>query len=137
MFRIRYRVIYGDTDKMGVVYHSNYFRFFERARTEFMRKIDLPYGQVENMGVGFPLVECSCKYRRPIGYDELITIELFVDQLTRKRIDFSYKIYNEKGELSAEGTTIHLCVGRDGKTKKMPEELYRRLQNGIERLRSG
>jgi acyl-CoA thioesterase FadM len=57
-----YRVIYGDTDQMGVVYYANYLRWFEQGRSEFLRQIGLPYSIIEQQGFHFPVVEASCRY---------------------------------------------------------------------------
>ena len=57
-----YRVIYGDTDQMGVVYYANYLRWFESGRSELLRQIGLPYGKIEEQGFHFPVTEVSCRY---------------------------------------------------------------------------
>ena len=57
-----YRVIYGDTDQMGIVYYANYLRWFEKGRSEFLREIGLPYSIIEQQGFHFPVVEVSCRY---------------------------------------------------------------------------
>ena len=67
------RVIYADTDAMSVVYHSNYFKWFEVGRTELLRSIGFPYSRLEQEGVRLPVIECGCKVhqtggiRRPLG----------------------------------------------------------------------
>ena len=57
----RCRVIYGDTDTMGVAYHANYFRWFEMGRTELFRSLGMPYRQIEAKGFMLPILECQCK----------------------------------------------------------------------------
>ncbi|MBI2347921.1 MAG: acyl-CoA thioesterase, partial [Deltaproteobacteria bacterium] len=64
-----YRVIYGDTDQMGVVYYANYLRWFEIGRTELLRQIGMPYTAIEKKGLRFPVIEVSCRYYRPSRYD--------------------------------------------------------------------
>ena len=66
------RARYADTDKMGVVYHARYFVWFEAARTELLLAMGMPYRQLEARGIFLPVVEVSCRYRKPVEYDELI-----------------------------------------------------------------
>ncbi len=70
-----YRIIYGDTDQMGVVYYANYLKWFEMGRTEFLREIGVPYVSGEDTGLHFPVIEVSCRYYRPAHYDEGILID--------------------------------------------------------------
>ena len=69
------RVRYAETDQMGVVYHSNYFAFFEAARAEWIRELGMTYADMEKMGVVMPIVDVHCKYLRPARYDDLLTIK--------------------------------------------------------------
>jgi acyl-CoA thioester hydrolase len=73
--RSTYRVIYGDTDQMGVVYYANYLVFFERGRCELMRERGFDYAAFEREGYAFPVVDASCKYLAPARFDDLLTIE--------------------------------------------------------------
>ena len=70
-----YRVIYGDTDQMGVVYYANYLRWFESGRSEILRQIGLPDSTIESQGFDFPVVEVNCRYTQSARYDDLIKIE--------------------------------------------------------------
>src|SRR4051812_26555855 len=70
-----YRIIYGDTDQMGVAYYANYLRWFEIGRSELLRMIGLPYGTIEAQGFHFPVTEVTCRYAQSARYDDLIEIE--------------------------------------------------------------
>ena len=72
---VEHRVYYYDTDKMGVVYHSNYLKWMEVARTEFFRDI-LPYSTLEEMGVMLPVKTLNIEYFNSVKYDELIKIKI-------------------------------------------------------------
>jgi acyl-CoA thioester hydrolase len=89
-----YRVIYGDTDQMGVVYYANYLRWFESGRSEFLRQIGCPYTQIESRGYHFPVTELSCRYHKPVHYDDLITIETQLTLVRRATLNFRYKIFD-------------------------------------------
>src|SRR6185295_18830508 len=90
-----YRVIYGDTDQMGVVYYANYLRWFEKGRSEFLRQIGLPYSMIEQQGFNFPVVEVSCRYSQSARYDEVIQIETALVELSRASLFFDYRIVRE------------------------------------------
>lgn len=84
-----YRVIYGDTDQMGVVYYANYLRWFEKGRTEFLRQLGVPYTSIEDSGLYFPVAEVSCRYHRPARFDDVIIIETTLNALNRASLSFS------------------------------------------------
>ena len=127
-----YRVIYGDTDQMGVVYYANYLRWFERGRTELLRQVGLPYSSVEEKGLHLPVVEVSCRYLKPARYDDEIAIETTLTALSRVTLDFRYKILRKNdGQLLAEGTTRHACVDREGKATRIAPALENALKSAL------
>ncbi len=99
------RVWYCDTDQMGIVHHSNYIRYYEAARSDFMRSLGLSYGDVERQGLMMPILEVQSKYRRPAFYDEELTVTTILDELPSTRINFRYEIRNAKGDLLNSGMT--------------------------------
>lgn len=115
-----YRVIYGDTDQMGVVYHANYLRFFERGRCELMRALAFPYGKVEEAGVLLPVIDAQVSYKQPARFDDLVHIETTVGPITRVRVSFTYRLHREDGTLLATGTTVHACINAQGKPVRVP-----------------
>jgi acyl-CoA thioester hydrolase len=124
-----YRVIYGDTDQMGVVYYANYLRWFERGRCEFLRQVGLPYSDIEARGIHFPVVEAHCQYARPARYDDMIQIESRLKEVSRATLIFGYRIlrYGEDSPL-AVGSTKHACVDGTGKVLRIPADLVQTLQ---------
>jgi acyl-CoA thioester hydrolase len=123
--RVSYRVLYGDTDKMGVVYYANYLRWFERGRGEFLRQLGIPYISVEQRDIHFPVIEVSCRYFRSAQYDELITIETQLLSLTRATLSFSYRILCEtEPSLLAAGSTKHACINSQGRILRIPADLW-------------
>lgn len=105
-----YRIRYADTDQMGVVYYGNYARLYEIGRSEMIRDLDYTYRELEETGVFMPVAAIDAKYRRPLYYDELITIETSIKKMPQARMVFYHSIYNEKQELvhSAEVTLVFL-----------------------------
>jgi len=128
MISTRVRVIYGDSDQMGVVYYANYLRFFEAGRNEFIRAKGLRYRDFEDRyGLVLPVAEANVKYLSPARYDDLLTIEVTLAEARRASARFTYRIVREDGVLLATGHTVHACVDRGGKVKRMPPELVAAL----------
>ena len=125
----QFRVRYADTDKMGVVYHSNYIEYFEVARTESVRGLGFTYAMIEQMGVIMPVIEVHCKYIRPATYDELITVTANLHEMPEAhRITFHQEIYNEKKELLVKGhVVLYFMEARTLKRISMPEALRLKL----------
>lgn len=123
-----YRVIYGDTDQMGVVYYANYLRWFERGRSELLRQSRIPYVSIERRGIHFPVAEVSCRYFRSALYDDLITIETRLAALSRASLSFAYRIVRQgDGQVLASGSTKHACVNDHGRIIKIADDLARTL----------
>ncbi len=127
-FETKLRVIYGDTDQMGVVYYANYFRYFEAGRTEYFRSCGGTYLEMEKTGFGLPVVHASCDYRVSAKFDDVVVIKTWVDELRRASLTFAYEARREAdGVLLATGHTIHACVGERGKPVRLPEAVVRLL----------
>jgi acyl-CoA thioester hydrolase len=123
-----YRVIYGDTDQMGVVYYANYLRWFEKGRAEWLRQIGLPYGEIEQKGFHFPVAEVTCRYLHPSRYDEIVMIETELAELGRASLTFSYRIMRETDDvLLATGSTKHACIDHAGRMARIPKILEEAL----------
>lgn len=133
-----YRVIYGDTDAMKIVYNANYLRFFEIGRNEFLRDIGFPYTElVDRYDLQLPLAESAVQYRRPAQYDDMLEIRSMVKELKNASVVMGYEIYNrDTGVLLVTGTTKHAFV--DGNMK--PVALRKRcpeLKAAMERFLEG
>lgn len=125
-----YRVLYGDTDKWGVVYYGTYGRFLEMGRTEMIRQMGMPYAELEDQGIVMPVYSLESRYRNVIRYDELITIETTVKEAPSARMAFFTKIYNESGSLAHEAKVV--LVFLDTKTNRpvrAPEKLMKLLED--------
>ncbi len=123
---ITLRVRYGETDKMGVVYHANHFLYFESGRTEYLRRLGVAYRDLEARGVALVVVDCGARYRGNVGYDDLLTVRTRVTSLARVRIRFDYEVLLD-GRLLVEGHTTLACLDGQGKPRELPEEVSGRL----------
>ena len=131
-----YRVIYGDTDKMGVAYYANYLRWFEIGRTELLRAWQMPYSLLESQeGIWLPVSEVQCKYLAPARYDELIVIEAALDPDVKGSLKIDYRISSHDGQtLHATGHTRHAFLNSQGRVTRPPAFMRdlikrQRLQN--------
>ena len=124
------RVRYAETDQMGVVYHSNYFPWFETARAESIRQLGFTYADMEKMGIIMPVIDVQCRYLRPAVYDDLLTIKVILKELpVHHKIEFHHEVLNEKNELLAAGKIIlYFMEAKTMKRTTMPEELLLKLQ---------
>jgi acyl-CoA thioester hydrolase len=114
------RVIFGDTDQMGVVYYANYLRFFEGARAEYWRWLGRSYKDLEAAQIAMPVVEAHCKYKRPAQYEDLLAIETDVTEMRGASLRFTYLVRRD-GELLAEGYTRHAVIGPTGRPRPIPD----------------
>jgi acyl-CoA thioester hydrolase len=123
------RVRYAETDQMGVVYHGNFFQYFEVARAESIRQLGYTYADMEKMGVIMPVVEVQCRYLRPARYDDLLTVRVTLKELpVHHKIEFHQEVLNEAGDLLASGhVTLYFMDAKTQKRTVMPEQLRQQL----------
>jgi acyl-CoA thioester hydrolase len=125
------RVRYAETDQMGVVYHGNYFTWFEVGRVELCRKLGFEYKKMEEEDDSFIVVaEAYCRYKRPARFDDLLTVRTRVVGSQRRTVRFGYEVLNEAtGETIATGETVHVICDRQGRPRALPEK-YRKYFPG-------
>ena len=122
------RVRYKETDQMGVVYYSNYLVWFEVARTDFFREKGFIYNLLEKEDkIYLPVVEAHCRYKAPIKYDDLVTIETTLKEMSGKRLTFEYTV-KVKGKIKTKGYTKHVFVDKSGSPIKIPEKIVKAFQ---------
>lgn len=129
---VRHRVIYGDTDAMGVVYYGTYLRFLEIGRAELLRARGKSYREVEEQGYLFPVAEVKVRYTAPARYDDLLEIATRVGEVTRASVRFDYRITRAADGLAiAEGHTVHPCLSLETRRViRLPPELVTLLRGG-------
>ena len=124
------RVYYSDTDHGGVVYYSNYLKWFEIGRTEILRQLGLNYADFEKQGLIAPVVEVKCNYKGPAVYNDLIIIKTAINDIGNSSIKFNYEIINKKNnKLLAEGYTVNIFADKKTmKSVKIPDSLRKALE---------
>jgi acyl-CoA thioester hydrolase len=122
------RVLYGDTDQMGVVYYANYLRFFEGARAHFIRNQGLSYREIERRGILLPVLEASVRYLKSAKYDDMLVVQLSQTH-TRVKIRFEYRVHRQADDaVLALGHTVHVCVGPELRPTRAPDWLLQALE---------
>jgi acyl-CoA thioester hydrolase len=120
------RVRYAETDQMGVAHHSNHLIWFEAGRVDLCRHLGFEYKQMEIEDDSFIVVaEASCRYKRPVHFDDVLTVRTRVTQSQKRMIRFGYEIFNKMNELIATGETLHVICDRAGRPKSLPEKYKR------------
>jgi acyl-CoA thioester hydrolase len=143
------RILYADTDKMGIVYHASYFRYLELARVELVRAAGLPYTVMEAEGLALPLVEIGVGFASPGLYDDHISVLAALSLVTAVRVHFQYIVRVEPGDRVGLGPaagpvellraeTRHCCVRRDtGRPARLPALMFERLCAARDRSAAG
>lgn len=107
---LKIRVLYAHTDKMGVVYYGRYFEYFEAGRNEFLRRLGYPYSRIESQEIILPVIHAESNYFAPALYDDEIILTTMLMDVPTVKIKILYELRNSKGEILAEGNTIHSFV---------------------------
>ncbi|HWC16965.1 MAG TPA: thioesterase family protein [Terriglobales bacterium] len=120
---LQLRVRYAETDKMGVVYHANFFVWMEVGRVELMRSLGFEYKQMElEEDCHLPVVDARCRYKSPAYYDEQIIVRTELRNVRGSLIHFAYAILRQSdGTVLAEGETTHLVVNANMEKRTLPE----------------
>ncbi|MCF8054308.1 MAG: acyl-CoA thioesterase [Deltaproteobacteria bacterium] len=124
------RVIYADTDAMGIVYHTNYIKWFEIGRTEMLRSIGIIYAKMESFEFNLPLSKAFCRYLASARFDDVLLVETDIAEIKKASIRFVYCIWNDNmTKKYVEGYTLHACATRDGRLNRFPIEFSSKVED--------
>ena len=126
------KINYYETDKMAIVHHSNYIRFFEEARHDMMDKFDLNYRKMEDMGIIIPVMSVDCKYIVPLCFDDEVKIHTKIIKFDGIKMEIAYEIYRDD-VLCTTGHSGHCFLDKDMKPFRM-KRLYPDLYNKLKSL---
>jgi acyl-CoA thioester hydrolase len=125
----RLRVRYAETDQMGVVYHANYFVWFEVGRVELLRALGHTYRELEASGINLPVIHAECDYRRPARYDDELEVRTTGRLISAVRVEFRYVLVRlADHEVLATGRTEHVPLNRDGRPSRLGTALREALR---------
>ncbi len=121
------RVRYAETDQMGVVYHGNYFTWFEVGRVELCRALGFEYKKMESEDDSFiVVVDAHCRYKSPARFDDVLTVRTRIADSNRRMIQFGYEIFRHPAtEPIATGITKHVICDRQGRPRSLPEKYHK------------
>ncbi|NLK87603.1 MAG: acyl-CoA thioesterase [Clostridiaceae bacterium] len=132
----KFVVRYAETDQMGVVHHSNYAVWFEAGRTDFIRKMGMPYSMIEEKGAMLPLLELRCRFKGFARYEDVVVVRTRIKEYTGTRLVFHYEVARAGEErLLTEGETMHCWTNRELKPvniKKFMPELYDLIERSVQ-----
>ena len=124
------RVRYAETDAMGIVHHAVYPVWMELGRSDLLRELGQTYADWEKRGVMLSVAEIRVRYRAPARYDELVEVCTRLKEAGRRKVVFAYQVRRE-GMLLAEGESVHIVAGPDGRAHTMPEDLLRFVSRAL------
>ncbi|MGB1448231.1 MAG: acyl-CoA thioesterase [Flavobacteriaceae bacterium] len=99
-------VRYGETDQMGVVHHSNYLRYFEVARLEWLTQLGVSYQAMEEAGVMMPVIEAQINYKTPAKFEDALTIKIHLKEIPLVKMTFLYEVTNQHQEIVCTAKTV-------------------------------
>ena len=117
-----HKVQYYETDKMGITHHSNYIRWMEEARIDFLGKIGWDYAKLEEMGLVSPVLNVTCDYRKTTTFSDDISIEVSVSEFRGVKLFLSYEMKNDKGEVVCTAKSAHAFLDREGRPAKVKQD---------------
>ena len=122
------KVYYEDTDSGGVVYYANYLKFLERARTEALFSIGYSNNKIQEEFKSLIIVKsCNIEYKKSAYLEDELTIRSFVKSITKTSF-FMCQIITRNSEVIVEAQIHLVFVNKDGKPKKIPEQIYSKFK---------
>ena len=113
MYEYTRTVYYYETDKMGVVHHSNYIRWLEEARNSYFNDVNLAYTETENYGVMSPVTDISMKFIQFAKFGDSFTVRLKMTKYTGVRFRMTYTVFNQNGEELVHAESGHAFIGKN------------------------
>ena len=133
MYEYTRQVYYYETDKMGVVHHTNYLRWLEEARTNYFKEHDLAYEVTESYGLVSPVTDVDLKFKHPAKFGDSFIVRLSMIKYTGVRFRITYTIVNQNEEVLVEGETGHAIINAE--THK-PAPMNRTLPQKHEQMKA-
>lgn len=129
MSELTVQVRYNETDAQGRVYHSNYFVWYDMARTEYLREHGCSYKELEENGIYFVVAEASNKYLKSVEFDDVILIKTKLKDVKFVSVEFVYDVFNKRTmEKVSEGWTKLAVIDKNGKIIKIPVAVLEKIK---------
>ena len=112
----QHKVQYYETDQMGIVHHSNYIRWFEEARTDYMDRLGMGYARMEEMGIFCPVLSVSADYLRMVYFGDTVSIDCYIKEYNGIKLTIAYEVTAGKtGMVHCKGVSKHCFINREGR----------------------
>ena len=119
----RHTAQYYETDRMGIIHHSNFIHWMEEARIDYLRQQGIRYSDLEASGLISPIYEIRCRYKRPVRFEDVVAVEVSLTKYTGVKLILSYRMVNESdGTVCAEGESTSCFTDSDGKPISLKKE---------------
>lgn len=115
-------VQYYETDMMGFVHHSNYIRWMEESRVDFLRQLKIDYTSLEKDGIVSPTVEVNCRYRKSTTFEDVVFVTVTMTEFKGVKLKFAYIMKNAEGEVVAEASSVHCFIDKNGRPIRLAKE---------------
>jgi acyl-CoA thioester hydrolase len=123
------RVRYAETDAMGVVYHANYFVWFEVGRGDYFRAFGQDYGEWETLGYYLPVSEARARLHAPARYADVITVRTWIEKARSRSMTLGYEVRDAASQKRlVSGWTKHICMDREGQACRLPGDMQELLE---------
>ncbi len=122
MNKYKHTVQYYETDKMGIAHHSNYIRWMEEARVDFLSQIGWDYDKLEELGVASPVTAIDCKYKTSCTFADDVFISVKVEELKGVRLKIYYEMKNKDDKILCEAHSEHCFLDKEGKIVRLQKE---------------
>lgn len=127
------KINYYETDRMGIVHHSNYIRFLEEARCAFLESLNMPYSMLEDLGIMIPVLGVQCDFKHHVTFNDIILINVSIKSFNGVRLIMQYSVTEKKsGNIVLKGETKHCFTNNNLKPinmKKNFENIYEKLSH--------
>ena len=127
------RINYYETDRMGIVHHSNYIRFLEEARCQMLDEAKMPYSSFEENGIMIPVLGVTCNFKHHVTFDDIILIKPYVKEFNGVRLTMGYTVTNKNtGNLVLTAETKHCFTDNSLKPVRLQNhipEFYQKFLN--------
>ncbi|MCR5580739.1 MAG: acyl-CoA thioesterase [Pseudobutyrivibrio sp.] len=117
-----HHVHYYETDKMGITHHSNYIRWMEEARIDFLDQIGWSMKRLEDMGLVSPVINVNCDFKKTTTFSDVVSITVSVSEFKGVKLHLAYEMKNEAGEIVSVGTSSHAFLDMNGRPVKMKKD---------------
>lgn len=115
-------VQYYETDMMGITHHSNYIRWMEEARVDFLSQIGWDYKRLEEMGIFSPVISVACDYKQPTTFSDEISVDVMIKEYKGVKLILEYEMKNEEGKEVCKGESMHTFLNSEGKPIRMKRD---------------